>query len=77
MVKIPYKIVPVAGGEKVQNTATGKMASTRPLPHAVAVKQFRLLSGLENGWQPTGEPSAMTPRDKPSPSTEDKARGSG
>jgi hypothetical protein len=71
---MPYKIVKVDGGEKVRNTETGHFASTRPLPHDTAVKQFRLLSGLEHGWSPTGEPSDMTPETSPSPSTEEKAR---
>jgi hypothetical protein len=56
---MPYKIEPVADGFKVKNTETGHFASTRPLPHKTAVKQFRLLEGLENGWQPTGEPSNL------------------
>lgn len=60
---MPYKIVPVDGGEKVQNTATGSFASTRPLDHIVAVKQFRLLEGLENGWHPTGKPSDLDRKD--------------
>jgi hypothetical protein len=51
---MPYKIEKVDGGEKVKNTETGKFASTRPLSHAMAVKQFRLLEGLERGWKPTG-----------------------
>jgi hypothetical protein len=51
--------VKVEGGEKVENTETGKFASTRPLPHITAVKQFRLLEGLERGWKPTGEPSDL------------------
>jgi len=29
------------------------------LPHITAVKQFRLLEGLERGWKPTGEPSDL------------------
>jgi hypothetical protein len=56
---MPYKIVPKDGGEVVVNTGTGKTASSRPLPHITAVKQFRLLEGLERGWQPTGEPSKL------------------
>jgi hypothetical protein len=56
---IPYEIVKVDGGEKVKNTETGHFASSRPLPHKTAVKQFRLLEGLENGWQPTGEKSDL------------------
>jgi len=56
---VPYRIVKVEGGEKVENTETGEFASTRPLPHITAVKQFRLLEGLERGWKPTGEPSDL------------------
>ena len=58
---MPYEIRPVDGGEKVFNTGTGKAASTRPLDHRTAVKQFRLLEGLERGWKPTGEPSNLKP----------------
>jgi hypothetical protein len=56
---MPYQIRKVAGGEKVFNTETGSAASTRPLDHVTAVKQFRLLSGLEHGWQPTGKESDL------------------
>lgn len=59
MSSIPYEIKPVDGGEKVFNTDTGKAASTRPLDHVTAVKQFRLLEGLENGWKPTGKKSEL------------------
>lgn len=60
---MPYEIKPVPGGEKVFNTETGHAASTRPLDHVTAVKQFRLLEGLENGWTPTGEPSKLDKKD--------------
>lgn len=56
---MPYEIRKVDGGEKVFNKDTGRAASTRPLDHVVAVKQFRLLEGLENGWRPTGQPSDL------------------
>jgi hypothetical protein len=56
---MPYKIVQVDGGEKVKNTETGNFASTRPLDHVTAVKQFRLLEGLESGWKPSGKPSSL------------------
>ena len=56
---MPYKIVKVDGGEKVKNTETGKFASTRPLDHVTAVKQFRLLEMVEHGKQPTGKPSNL------------------
>jgi hypothetical protein len=69
---VPYEIRPVKGGEKVFNTGTGHAASSRPLDHVTAVKQFRLLEGLERGWEPTGKPSAMTPHDEPGPGTQDK-----
>jgi hypothetical protein len=64
---VPYQVTPVDGGFKVVNTETGKMVNPggRPLPHVIATKQFRVLSGLENGWAPTGEPSELTPDDKP------------
>jgi hypothetical protein len=67
---MPYEIRPVtkAGvkvGEKVYNTETGHAASTRPLDHVTAVKQFRLLEGLENGWTPTGKPSDLDRKDTP------------
>ena len=60
---MPYAIRKVDGGEKVFNTETGKAASTRPLPHDVAVKQFRLLEGIEHGWRPTGKPSDLDSKD--------------
>jgi hypothetical protein len=60
---MPYEIRKVEGGEKVFNTDTGKAASTRPLPHKTAVKQFRLLEGLENGWKPDGSPSNLDKKD--------------
>jgi hypothetical protein len=60
---MPYDIKPVDGGFKVFNTETGKAASTRPLPHKTAVKQFRLLEGLEHGWSPTGEKSDLDKKD--------------
>jgi hypothetical protein len=60
---VPYEIVKVDGGEKVRNIATGNFASTRLLPHITAVKQFRLLKGLEEGWHPTGEPSDLDKKD--------------
>ena len=56
---MPYKIEAADGGWVVVNTGTGKAASSRPLDHKTAVKQFRLLEGLENGWKPTGEPSKL------------------
>jgi hypothetical protein len=56
---MPYEIREVDGGEKVFNTDTGKAASTRPLDHVTAVKQFRVLEGLENGWKPTGKRSDL------------------
>ena len=56
---MPYEIRKVDGGEKVFNTETGHAASTRPLDHVTAVKQFRLLEGIEHGWKPTGKPSDM------------------
>jgi len=56
---MPYAIRKVEGGEKVLNTETGKFASTRPLDHVTAVKQYRLLEGLEHGWSPTGKPSDL------------------
>lgn len=63
MTAVPYEIRPVKGGQKVFNTDTGNPASTRPLDHVTAVKQFRLLEGLENGWEPTGEPSKLDRKD--------------
>jgi hypothetical protein len=63
VVRIPYEVVKVPGGEKVKNTETGNFASTRALDHVTAVKQFRLLEGLERGWQPTGEPSDLDKKD--------------
>jgi hypothetical protein len=68
---VPYEVKPVAGGFKVVNTVTGREVNPlgRPLSHDIATKQFRLLSGLERGWEPTGEPSALTPDTQPSPST--------
>ena len=64
---MPYQVTPVDGGFKVVNTETGKMVNPRgrPLPHVIATQQFRVLSGRENGWAPTGEPSELTPDDKP------------
>ena len=56
---MPYRIVKVEGGEKVENTETGKFASTRPLDHVTAVKQFRLLEMIEHGKQPTGKKSNL------------------
>jgi hypothetical protein len=56
---MPYKIVKVDGGEKVQNTDTGKFASTRPLDHVTAVKQFRLLEMVEHGGKPDGRKSNL------------------
>ena len=47
------------GGEKVFNTDTGKAASTRPLDHVTAVKQFRLLEMIEHGKEPTGKKSEL------------------
>ena len=61
---MPYEIVKVDGGEKVKNTDTGKFASTRPLDHVTAVKQFRLLEGLEHGWTPDGSPSNLDSKKK-------------
>jgi hypothetical protein len=60
---VPYEIVKVAGGEKVKNTETGTFASTRPLDHVTAVKQFRILKGLEEGWHPTGKQSDLDKKD--------------
>lgn len=60
---MPYKIEKVDGGEKVKNTETGKYASSRPLPHDIAVKQFNLLEGIENGWTPTGTPANRDKKD--------------
>lgn len=59
---MPYEIREVDGGEKVFNTDTGHAASTRPLDHVTAVKQFRVLQGLENGWKPTGKASDLDNR---------------
>lgn len=56
---MPYSIKSVDGGFKVVNTATGKAASTRLLDHKTAVKQFKLLEGLEHGWSPTGKKSDL------------------
>ena len=56
---MPYKIVPKDGGEVVVNTDTGRQASSKPLPHKTAVKQFRLLEMVEHGKQPTGKPSNL------------------
>lgn len=59
---MPYEIRKVDGGEKVFNTETDKPASTRPLDHVTAVKQFRVLQGLEHGWEPTGKASDLDNR---------------
>jgi hypothetical protein len=56
---MPYEIRKVDGGEKVFNTETGKAASTRPLDHATAVKQFRLLEMVEHGGKPDGRKSNL------------------
>lgn len=56
---MPYAIRKVEGGEKVFNTETGKAASTRPLDHVTAVKQFRLLEMVEHGGKPTGKKSNL------------------
>jgi len=45
--------------EGLFNTDTGKFASTRPLDHITAVKQFRLLEMIEHGKRPTGKPSNL------------------
>ena len=64
---IPYEVRPDGDGFKVWNTETGHVVNPggKPLPHVIATKQFRVLSGLEHGWEPTGEPSELTPDDEP------------
>ena len=51
---MPYDLVKVPGGYKVQNTATGAYKSDKPIPKARAISQMRLLYGIERGMIPRG-----------------------
>jgi len=43
IIEMPYKIVKVKGGYKVQNAETKQVFSTYPLTHSVAKKQLLAL----------------------------------
>ena len=48
----PYAIVKVGGGWGVKNTEKGNYHS-KGISRKKAIKQFRLLEGIEHGWTPT------------------------
>lgn len=52
---MPYQIVKVPGGYKVQNTNTGAFKSDKPIPKTRAEAQMRLLYGIESGMIPRGK----------------------
>ena len=52
---MPYQIVKVPGGYKVQNTATGAFHSKKGIPKARAEAQLKLLYGIEHGMVPRGK----------------------
>jgi hypothetical protein len=45
---MPYKIIAVKGGWKVQNEDTGKVYSDKPMSKLRAKKQLRALYAAEN-----------------------------
>jgi len=55
---MPYKIIKSGSKWLLKNRATGKLKGTHS-SYVSALKQMRLLQGIEHGWKPTGAPSKL------------------
>lgn len=58
---MPYATKKKGANYVVVNTETGMVKATHKPPGAKskAIKQLKLLDGIERGWKPTGEPDTF------------------
>jgi len=55
---MPYSIRKSGNKWVLKNKETGKTKGTHE-SYTSALKQMRLLQGIEHGWHPTGKPSTL------------------
>jgi len=55
---MPYSITHSGNKWILKNKETGKVKGTHD-SYTSALKQMRLLQGIEHGWKPTGAPSKL------------------